>query len=214
MKRMYRTSAKAHLEVSPVLHEIILGSMLGDLSAEKPNMNCNTRLQFKQSLINKDYIEYMYELFQEFCGSKPLVMSKFDSRPNKNKEYSAIKFQTLSLPCFNVYRELFYDSEGKKRLPLNLEALLTARGLGHWLMDDSYKSGKGLYICTESFSLSEMDFLIGILKNKFGLMCSRHKVTNGYRIYIHSTSKDKLVSLVKPYFVEHFYYKLDLDKDD
>jgi hypothetical protein len=80
-------------------------------------------------------------------------------------------------------------------------------------MDDSYKSGRGLYICTESFSLSEMQFLINILKNKFDLECSSHKVTNGHRIYIFSTSKDKLINLVQPYFLEHFYYKLDLDKD-
>lgn len=77
-------------------------------------------------------------------------------------------------------------------------------------MDDGYKSVKGIYICTESFSLSEIDFLINILKSKFDLQCSRHKTTNGYRIYIFSTSKDKLISLVQPYFLKHFYYKLDL----
>jgi LAGLIDADG DNA endonuclease family len=68
-------------------------------------------------------------------------MSKFDSRPDKMKEYGAIKFVTLSLPlvldcpkaraCFNIYRELFYNSEGKKIIPENLEELLTARGLAY-----------------------------------------------------------------------------------
>lgn len=33
-------------------------------------------------------------------------------------------------------------------------------------------------------------------------------MTNGYRIYIPSSSKEKLIKLVKPYFIEHFYYKL------
>ena len=84
--------------------------MLGDLTAEKPGINSNTRLQFKQSIKNKLYIEHLYSLFQEFCGSKPLILSNFDSRANKMKEYTAIKFQTLSLPCFNKYRELFYNS--------------------------------------------------------------------------------------------------------
>jgi hypothetical protein len=130
-KRFYRVSAKAHLTVSPSLNEILIGSMLGDLTVEKPNLSCNARIQFKQSIINKDYIEHMYELFKEFCGSKPLVMSKFDTRPTKNKVYSAIKVQTLSLPCFNIYRELFYNSEGKKILPPNLEDLLTSRGLAY-----------------------------------------------------------------------------------
>jgi hypothetical protein len=44
-------------------------------------------------------------------------------------------------------------------------------------------------------------------------MCSLHKHTNGYRIYIFSSSKDELINLVKPYFLDHFYYKLDLDSD-
>jgi hypothetical protein len=38
--------------------------MLGDLTAENPNKNCNTRLQFKQSTKNIEYINHMYYLFQ------------------------------------------------------------------------------------------------------------------------------------------------------
>ena len=109
-------------------------------------------------------------------------MSKFDFRANKNKLYSAIKFQTLSLSCFNIYRELFYNLKGTKILPVNIEQLITPKGLAYWFMDDGYKSGKGLYICTESFSLNENIILINILKNKFNLECNYHKVTNGYRI--------------------------------
>ena len=93
----------------------------------------------------------MYNLFQVYCGTGPLNMSKFDSRVNKNKTYYAIKFQTLSLPCFNIYRELFYNSDGKKILPANIENFLTVKGLAYWLKDDGYKSGKSLYICTKSF---------------------------------------------------------------
>lgn len=129
--RFYRVSSKAHLTVPYDLHDIIIGSMLGDLTAEKPNKNCNTRLQFKQSIINKVYVEHLYDLFKEFCNSQPLVMSRFDTRPSKNKEYSAIKFQTLSLPCFNIYKALFYDSDGKKILPKNLKDLLTPKGLAY-----------------------------------------------------------------------------------
>lgn len=104
MKRSYRTSKKNHLELPNELNDIIIGSMLGDLTAEKPSVKSNTRLHFKQSLKNRSYIEHLYSLFQEFCGSEPKVMSKFDNRPEKLKEYSVIKFQTLSLPCFNKYR--------------------------------------------------------------------------------------------------------------
>jgi len=77
-------------------------------------------------------------------------------------------------------------------------------------MDDAYRSGKGLYISSESFTFSEHQFLVNLLQTKFGLDCGIHVHTNGYRIYIFSTSVDKLISLVKPYFIEQFYYKLGL----
>jgi hypothetical protein len=57
--RNYRSSKFSHLEVGPIQHEIIIGSMLGDLSAERKNPKSNTRLQFKQSIINKAYIEHL-----------------------------------------------------------------------------------------------------------------------------------------------------------
>ena len=39
-------------------------------------------------------------------------------------------------------------------------------------MDDGYKSAKGFYICTESFTLTEHIFLINLMKNKFNLDCT------------------------------------------
>ena len=127
--RQIRTSAKAHLKVSAELEEVIIGTILGDLGVERPNPRCNTRLQFKQTSKKEVYVAHMYLLFKEFCGSPPKFMSRFDARPSKMKEYGSVKFNTFSLPCFNVYRELFYSSDGVKIIPSNLGDLLTARGL-------------------------------------------------------------------------------------
>ena len=136
-------------------------------------------------------------------------MSYFDNRPHKNKSYFSKKFNTYSLPCFNKFRLLFYNDKGVKIIPENLDSLLTTRGLAYWLMDDGYKSGNGFYLCTESYSLDENLKLVQIFKNKFKLDCGVHKHTNGYRLYIFSSSKDNLLQLVKPYLITHFYYKLN-----
>src|SRR4051812_35522710 len=122
----YATSAKALLQITPLLHEIIVGSMLGDLTAERPNSNRNTRLIFKQSAAHKDYIDHLFSLFTLYCGSKPIGLSRFDSRPNRMKTYKSIKFQTFSLPSFNIYKELFYNADGVKIVPSNIKDLLTA----------------------------------------------------------------------------------------
>lgn len=76
-------------------------------------------------------MHHLYSLFKIYCGSKPITLSRFDDRPNKMKEYSSIKFQTLSLPCFNKYRDLFYNSEGVKCIPDKLEQILTIKGLSY-----------------------------------------------------------------------------------
>jgi hypothetical protein len=127
------------------------------------------------------------------------------------KIYSAVKFQSLSLPCFNKYKDIFYKSDNIKIIPDNLEEILTAKGLAYWLMVECYKSNKGNYICTESYSLNEPQKLITIFKNKFDLETSYHKTPNGYRLYIFSSSRDRLIQLIKPSLLTHFYYKFDLD---
>jgi hypothetical protein len=78
-------------------------------------------------------------------------------------------------------------------------------------MDDGYNSLNGLYLCTESFTKSENELLIKTLKTKFNLTCGLHKHTNGFRIYIWSSSKEDLIKLVKPYFITSLYYKLGIN---
>jgi len=124
------------------------------------------------------------------------------------------KFWTLSLPCFNKFRELFYDSAnaGVKFISNNLEDFITAKSLAYWIMDDGYKTTYGFYLCTESYTLEDNLKLSKMLKNKLNLDSGIHKHTNGHRLYIFSSSKDRLLELVKPYLIQHFYYKFELEK--
>jgi hypothetical protein len=207
--RFYRKSAKFDLELSTALEEIIIGLMLGDLFAEKIKQNSNTRLQFKQSIKNKVYIDHLYSLFKEYSNSEPKVTSSIEKRLGKKELNVSIKFWTLSLPCFNKFRELFYNENGKKFISSNLENKITAKSLAYWAMDDGYKSTNGFYFCTESYTLEDNYKLSEILKNKFNLECGIHKHTNGHRLYVFSSSKERLLELIKPYFINHFYYKID-----
>lgn len=85
---------------------------------------------------------------------------------NTSKTYSATSFTTMQLPCFNEYRELFYDIN-KKKVPENIREILTPRGLAFWIMDDGSKQGKGLHISVYGFSNSDVDKLMFTLP--FGL---------------------------------------------
>jgi len=76
-------------------------------------------------------------------------------------------------------------------------------------MDDGSKSRNNFYLNTDSYSLSEVQLLIKVLKENFNLNCSYHlKRKDQYRIYIKIDSMDKFRSLVTPHFHDLMMYKL------
>jgi len=86
-------------------HQIIVGSMLGDLSVERRGPTSNSRLQFKHSIKEWFYMEHLYTIMEEFCGTAPKLIHNLDRRSGRRTHTFSIMFKTLSLPCFNIYRE-------------------------------------------------------------------------------------------------------------
>ena len=116
----------------------------------------------------------------------------------------------MQLPCFNEYRELFYELN-VKIVPANIYELLTPRGLAFWLMDDGSKHGSGMHISVYGFTNTDLDKLMFTLQDKFNLKCSIHYNRDKKpRIYIFKESMDILITLVKPYFIKEMVYKLGL----
>lgn len=188
---------------------MIVGCMLGDVFAEKPSSNHNTRLMFKQSQVNRSYIGHLFGLMFNYCGSTPTWVSANGGLPHMlGRKYLALKFNTLSLPCFNIYREMFYDSSGLKVVPTNISTHFNNISLAYWFMDDGYQSPTGYYFCTESFSPEDHNVLIAMLQSKFNLDCSIHNTTNGSRIYIMKSSVSRFNSLVAGTILPQFQYKL------
>jgi len=191
--------------INPNLKQVLIGLCLGDLCITKRGKN--PILQFAQGSINEAYISHLYDLFQDYCGTPPKVYeSKLDKRTGLI--YSSIRFKTLSLPCFSYYYDLFYY-DGVKRIPLNINELLTPISLAYWAMDDGCKHNSGFYLCTDSYTFTEVQLLISGLKENFDLNCTYNKRgEDSYRIYIKTESMDKFRSLVTPYFHESMKYKL------
>jgi LAGLIDADG DNA endonuclease family len=209
IKRYYVIDPKNEnnkVELSLIQKEVIVGSLLGDLSAQRNSPTSNTRLHIKQTLEHKEYVNHLYEIFKNLCKTPPKILSYYDKRPNRDKFYSSIKFNTLSLPCLNYYREIFYNIEGIKVIPLNIGELLTPRGLAYWIQDDGGKSYNNLYLFTNSYTKEEVELLIKTLKTNFDIDSSIQIVrTNQYKIYIKTSSMEKLKTLVYPYILPFFY---------
>lgn len=201
------TNAERDLfSISSDFHEILIGSMLGDLNISR--QFTNARLNFEQGLINEAYMIHLYDLFKDYCGS-PIKYSARKPDSRTGKIYNRVSFNTYALPCFNYYYDLFYLNRDKI-IPANLKELLTARGLAYWAMDDGNKVGSGFRLNTQSFTKEENLFLINVLKENFGLKCSLHTHSKGlYRIYISSKSMSNFRDLVSLYFVPSMMYKIN-----
>ena len=79
-----------------------------------------------------NYFNLVLDLFKPYFSLRPATgkgarANNFTSKEitftdkRTNKEYKSVHFATLSLPCFNYYRHLFYDSNNLKIVPLNIK---------------------------------------------------------------------------------------------
>lgn len=101
-----------------------------------------------------------------------------------------------------------------KIVPANIGELLTPIGLAYWLSDDGHfqKAGGGLYLCTDSFILAEVELLVSVLKSIFDLAGKIHKTSGKgkYRIYLGVSQMKTLRTLVLPYLHASMQHKLGL----
>ena len=194
---------------------ILIGSLLGDGSMEKSKDGY--RFVFYQK---GDHIEYLVWLHAQvfkhgYCKENiPQIQSRLGS--NGNLAYYC-RFRTFTFSSFDWIYEGFY-SKGKKALPCWIEEYLSPIALAIWIMDDgTWIKDKGIRLCTDNFTLSDVKKLVDILTTKYGLKVSIVKtgILNQYAIYIPKSNLHILVPLVSPFMHPFFRYKLNyLDKKE
>lgn len=153
-------SERASIELPGEVKEILIGILLGDGHIVRRSPSSNSRLVYAQTAIShKDYFHYVLNFFLPYCTKdyKFQVRTTIDNRTKET--YSAISFTTMQLPCFNIFRDMFYKSNVKK-VPDNIFELLTSRGLAFWLMDDGSKHGSGMHISVYGFTNEDVDKLM------------------------------------------------------
>ena len=106
-----------------------------------------------------------------------------------------------------------------KIVPLNIGELITTIGIAHWIMGDGYwdNSSKTVVLCTDNFTLSEVELLIIVLKSKFNLTATVQRRIKAnkeicWRIRFSSKSENifLLRTLVQPYLIPSMFYKLNI----
>lgn len=177
--------------------EIVTGELLGDghirYNPEQPNVNGRLEFTFSSNILH--YVNYLkYNALSSICTkSKPTPW--IDKTKNEITQYwfSTIRTAYISSLHINWYKKI--ESKYVKRLPSNIEELLTPLAIAHWIMGDGYYSNS-VMICTDNFTKQEVIKLIDILEKKFYIMANirERKLENRsvWRIYIKKSSLDVL----------------------
>lgn len=181
-------------------YEILYGLMLGDLFISRKN-NENAFIRFEQSIIHKEYIEHLFDRFKYLCT--PHASLKTATR--KTFDTSSIYFTTRQLTAITELHKLFYI-DGKKIVPLNIGSLLTEKSLAYWAMDDGDNHQSGYNFNTSGFTLEDVKLLQAVFYDNWGLETSIHSRN---RLYVNSSSKNKLLSLIRPHFHHSMLYKIN-----
>lgn len=88
----------------------------------------------------------------------------------------------------------------------------TEVSLAHWIMGDGYwdNTSKTVFLCTESFTEQEIEFLIHLLKKNLNLIATKRiRTGQGWRIKF-SSKGDNLRSRVMPHMHPEMLYKLGI----
>ena len=80
---------------------------------QKLFINSNSRFMYAQSSLRIQHLNYfnlILDLFRPFISEDFQLKNRTFTDKRTNKIYSSVSFATLSLPCFNYFRNLFYNS--------------------------------------------------------------------------------------------------------
>lgn len=187
---------------------IIIGSLLGDASAE--HRAGSTRIRFQQEYSHAVYIQHLWSLLFKlgYCSALPPdIMTRKGSGDDEVRFVG--RFSTFSFISFNWIWAGFY-TDGVKGIPTWLPLYLTPLALAIWIMDDGCATGYGLKLATNSFTYEDCLLLCTILNDLYGLKVNPQKagVPGQWHLYVHSESMEQLARIVKPCMHPCMYYKL------
>jgi len=187
---------------------VIVGLILSDGWLRFPSKTSkSTLIGLTQSLAHFDYIWSVFFFLSHYCDNIP----KLRIGMRAGKPFYGLELVTRSLPCFIEIYNLFYVN-GVKVVPNNIYELLTPLAFAQWIQGDGGFKSKGIYLCTDSYTIQDVVRLMNVLIIRYDLKCTLHKASNGkgYRIYISRNSVGKVVNIVLPYLVPSMYYKIGI----
>lgn len=204
---------KDSLVLTNEMRGIIVGLLLGDANLQTFTSHGTTwRLRITQG--NDNHYEYIQHLRTVLDPWTNMDLGTNHETTKDGKVYNKWYFNTLTFTQFAELGNAFYplnsNNKRSKVIPSQISEWMTDKSLAYWFMDDGAKRSNvaAVRFCTESFTRDEVDLLISILKDKFDIIGTPNKDSNGWRISISTKSYGKFYDLVKPHVIPSMMYKL------
>lgn len=125
-----------------------------------------------------------------------------------------------SHPYFAKKYHHFYNDNSKRRISKEALNWLTPQGIANWYMSDGYVclvgKTKGIIknrridFCTDRYDKETIQRISKMFIDRFEIENSLVKRRNTYRIRIRQSSYNRFITMVYPYIVKSFKYKLFL----
>lgn len=196
-------------KLSEIQEQMILGSLLGDLSIRYNPKGKNASLCLVHCEKQKELFMEKVRILDEFMGKYNYSIPKPDYRTGKI--YPGYRGWSKSHPIFKELYDLLYPNNKKTITEEYLNMIHHPIALAYWFMDDGTYNGT---ISADSFTEPEIDMLVKFLKNKFGIFSHKRMIKNNrFIIFLEKETRLLFDSIIEPYFVENMKYKLKIQRN-
>lgn len=212
---------KNDVPLTQIQKDLIYGSLMGD--AKRQTSKQNSSAGFGQSNKQKEYLEWKYFTLKNISTTEGIKKySTYDERYNKT--YISHRFYTLANSDVETIINKFYRT-GKKKITKDILDNLSTFSLAVWYMDDGttdwqhrkikrgIKQSPEIKICTDSFSLEEVELIISWFKEKRSIHCHWRDHRQGQpRVIIETSSAYDFLNLIRPHIIPSMLYKVDYNE--
>jgi hypothetical protein len=185
---------------------IIIGSLLGDGYLDK-NPYESICLEIKQRSDHRDYVFWLWKELKALCNRQPYQRAD-------NHQWRLLTRYSKEL---KFYHNFFYNNRKKVIRKDIVKILRHPLSLAIWYMDDGTLDFRphnhyAYFLATYCFSETEQKILVNALYKNFGIEATIQKTKmrdkQQYRLYIGKNSRNNFRTLIQPYIVKSFRYKL------
>ena len=162
-----------HNNLTPELHSILIGLLLGDGSLYKSSLTSNVRFEMSFGSKYEEYSTFIGSLFSQYMRTP---VKSIEIKGSLDKVYTQYRLKTKTLPLFNNYHNMFYKldpitNKYHKIVPILINDLMNPIVLAYLIQGDgNYDNSRNrIRIYTNSFKKEDVINLANAIHTKLNI---------------------------------------------